>query len=492
LHPGIEVIGDFGYEIKGNQGIPMAYTIHDFGVTRTTDQTRKEFNFDTGGEFLIESIFLPLLQFSIALSGSGISEHRRLIERLNNYAMAGIVVRDDNIGRVALTTTGRASVTYEPGEKELKILAKGVEVLGKMWFALGARRIIISHRSMSIVENEADILKLVDKVLTYPNNLLLGSAHPQSGNKIGTSQSDSVVDSDCKVHGFTNLFVCDASVFPTSVGVNPQITVMTVASIIASRIIKDWDNKYDNIPLSKSLGNACAISQPMYCLRANLSDLFNSVNSQFDTQMLVNAPATAAVAVNDKVQGGGGENWKFDSETLIISNNSHWKGIFPRDSDIQNTLTLYFGGFWKRFTKSESGNITGITHPFEVQVFARNKATDKELNGFGKVILLEYLDAPYNLFYDVLKIVDENTILGKAFLGRPNHGGREILTFSMSRKYPLEFMTEEDHEMLYNKMNKPTLESLLGIWEGQLVSDSTWSDLYSGSNIILTTKMGRL
>ncbi len=54
LHPGIEVIGDFDYEIKGNQGIPMAYTVHDFGVTRHSDQTRKEYNFDDGGEFLIE------------------------------------------------------------------------------------------------------------------------------------------------------------------------------------------------------------------------------------------------------------------------------------------------------------------------------------------------------------------------------------------------------------------------------------------------------
>lgn len=61
LHPGIEVIGDFDYEIKGNQGIPMAYTVHDFGVTRDSDETRKEYNFDAG-EFLIESIFLPLLQ----------------------------------------------------------------------------------------------------------------------------------------------------------------------------------------------------------------------------------------------------------------------------------------------------------------------------------------------------------------------------------------------------------------------------------------------
>ena len=80
---------------------------------------------------MIESIFLPLLQFSIALSAGGAVEHRNLIQRYNNYAMAGIVVRDDNVGRVALTNTGRASVRYEPSQKELKAIAKGVEVSGK-------------------------------------------------------------------------------------------------------------------------------------------------------------------------------------------------------------------------------------------------------------------------------------------------------------------------------------------------------------------------
>jgi choline dehydrogenase-like flavoprotein len=244
LHPGIQVLGDFDYEIKGNQGIPMAYTVHDFGITRKTDETRNEYNFENEGEFLIESIFLPLLQFSIAISASGLGQHRMLIERFNNYSMAGIVVRDGNIGRVALTSIGRASVSYELTEKELKILAKGVEVLGKMWFRLGARRIIIPHRGLSIIEREEDIPKLIGKILLDPKNLLLGSAHPQSGNRMGTNPVDSVVDSNCVVHGLRNLFVCDASVFPTSVGVNPQITVMAIASIIAARIIKDWDDKY--------------------------------------------------------------------------------------------------------------------------------------------------------------------------------------------------------------------------------------------------------
>ncbi len=40
-----------------------------------------------------------------------------------------------------------------------------------------------------------------------------------------------------------------------------------------------------------------------------------------------------------------------------------------------------------------------------------NTATVRNLDGFGKVILLEYTDPPFNQFYDVLKIVNDNTIL---------------------------------------------------------------------------------
>ena len=105
FHPGIQVIGDFDYEIKGNEGIPMAYTVHDFGVTRRGDETIKKYNYD-GCEFLLESIFLPLMQFSIALSASGLSRHQSLIQRFNNYSMAGVVVRDANLGRVSLTDFG--------------------------------------------------------------------------------------------------------------------------------------------------------------------------------------------------------------------------------------------------------------------------------------------------------------------------------------------------------------------------------------------------
>jgi choline dehydrogenase-like flavoprotein len=122
---------------------------------------------------------------------------------------------------------------------------------------------------LSSIDREEDIPKLVDKIFNDPKNLLLGSAHPQSGNKIGTSEL-TLVDSDCKIHGFKNLFVCYASVFPTSVGVNPQITVMIVASIVASRIVKDLENKYANISLTNNLDlrvqlyNQCIVLELTY------------------------------------------------------------------------------------------------------------------------------------------------------------------------------------------------------------------------------------
>jgi choline dehydrogenase-like flavoprotein len=52
-----------------------------------------------------------------------------------------------------------------------------------------------------------------------------GGGHIMGTTKMGTSRSDSVVDKDCKVHGYSNLFVAGSSVFTTAGGVNPTLTI---------------------------------------------------------------------------------------------------------------------------------------------------------------------------------------------------------------------------------------------------------------------------
>jgi choline dehydrogenase-like flavoprotein len=61
------------------------------------------------------------------------------------------------------------------------------------------------------------------------SDITLGTGHPQGGNILSRDKSIGVVDEQLKVYGYDNLFIADASVFPTAVGVNPQITVMTFA-----------------------------------------------------------------------------------------------------------------------------------------------------------------------------------------------------------------------------------------------------------------------
>jgi len=64
-----------------------------------------------------------------------------------------------------------------------------------------------------------------------------GSAHPQGGNPMSSDANVGVVGSDFAVHGLENLFVCDASIFPSSVTVNPISTVMAIADYAAPRIL---------------------------------------------------------------------------------------------------------------------------------------------------------------------------------------------------------------------------------------------------------------
>ena len=112
----------------------------------------------------------------------------------------------------------------------------------------------------------------------------------------------------------------------------------------------------------------------MYCLRDNLSKLFDSISTKYDAQMLVNS-------TNDKAEEAIGS---LILNTLMISNNSHWKGIFPRDTDIRNTLTLYFGGFWKRFKKECMVPLLEPLIHLKSPVFARNKASEKNLKDLAK------------------------------------------------------------------------------------------------------------
>ena len=85
------------------------------------------------------------------------------------------------------------------------------------------------YAQTNLVSDQPGKATFVDNLVTLAGGTNIGSAHPQGGNRMGGIPGDYVVDSHSKAYGIDNLFVCDASVFPTSIGVNPQLTVMALA-----------------------------------------------------------------------------------------------------------------------------------------------------------------------------------------------------------------------------------------------------------------------
>ena len=126
LHPSVLMVGQFPYEIKPNQGIPMGYAIHDFGVNRRQEATRTEFG-AAGGEFMIESITLPMMEFSMGMPGSPL-EHQEFLAKFNHLAIAGMLTRDLTRGRVSLVDGNQMSFVYEIGPEDRQSLAKASEV----------------------------------------------------------------------------------------------------------------------------------------------------------------------------------------------------------------------------------------------------------------------------------------------------------------------------------------------------------------------------
>ena len=123
------------------------------------------------------------------------------------------------------------------------------------------------------------IPRLVNAIRENPDGLRVGSAHPQGGNRMGIDPEKAVVDSDCLAFGFKNLYVCDASVFPTALGVNPQLTVMALGSLVADKIIVNWPL---DVQIPDSLGDTCDISQLHNCSSESVGEMFAVTSHRSD------------------------------------------------------------------------------------------------------------------------------------------------------------------------------------------------------------------
>lgn len=179
-------------------------------------------------DYVMETWFNPVLSQALAMPG-WFSDHRRNMLRYAHMAATGVIVGSQSNATVQKALLGGADVVYTPKPADLERLLEGLKLAGRIYLEAGAKRVMpatFSYHSFT----EPDQLERLSEIVTDSSDIQLGTGHPQGGNALGTDPADSVVDPHTfRVHGVENLYLCDASVFPTTIGVNPQMTVMALA-----------------------------------------------------------------------------------------------------------------------------------------------------------------------------------------------------------------------------------------------------------------------
>jgi choline dehydrogenase-like flavoprotein len=184
--------------------------------------------------FALETWYNPIVTQALVMPG-WFEQHTLNMLRYPNMTCVGAVV-----GSQTNATVGRAPftglpITYVPDRQDLRALVDGLKLAGRIMLAAGALRVMPT--TMRYYEiTQADQLDQLDALAEDDIDLSINSAHPQGGNRLGRDRERSVADPSCRVHGFENLFVCDASIFPCPITVNPQLTVMALAHYAAPAI----------------------------------------------------------------------------------------------------------------------------------------------------------------------------------------------------------------------------------------------------------------
>lgn len=167
------------------------------------------------------------------------------MRRFSRTAHVFALARDRGSGTVGSSQAGR-TVHYPLHPLDHESLLDGGEAALRVLIAAGASEIGTHHRHgdrlvLTQDTSAADVDEFLRRVRSRGVEQLgtpLCSAHQMGSCRMGMDPSTSVVGPTGETWDVAGLFVADASVFPSAVGINPMITVQSVAYCISHAIMR--------------------------------------------------------------------------------------------------------------------------------------------------------------------------------------------------------------------------------------------------------------
>ncbi len=224
IHPATGVTGRFPHEIRAWRGVLQSYLIE----TLAEDGVLMEATFPPPS--------LGYAEAGMTLDGHG---RKELLGHIGQLATLGLLVSDTSEGRLLHIGRDRSPLLfYNLNDADRYRTLRGMKLAAEILLAAGATEVVPMLEGVGPLRSRAEVAACFSR--DWPaSRLQLSAYHPMGTARIG-KPGQGVVDGWGAVHGVQRLVVCDACVFPTSLTVNPQVTIMAFAHRAAERILETW------------------------------------------------------------------------------------------------------------------------------------------------------------------------------------------------------------------------------------------------------------
>ena len=219
IHPACWVGARYEEEVRGWEGVMQSFYV---------DQWEHE-------KILLEATFTPLAFGGAWLLGAGAEHQRRMLD-FGHVGSIGVHLCDESAGRVRLGAEGSLRASYRLTAADARRLAFGIARAAEVHFAAGATEVYPNVGRVGVLK--PGDLAAFEAAALRPAELRLEAFHPMGTARIAADPRAGACDTRGAVHGVQCLYVADGSLFPTSVGVNPMMTILAFAKQVARGVVE--------------------------------------------------------------------------------------------------------------------------------------------------------------------------------------------------------------------------------------------------------------
>jgi choline dehydrogenase-like flavoprotein len=217
IHPACWVGARYEEDVRGWEGVMQSFYVDEWEPERV----------------LLEATFTPLPFGGAWLQGTG-REHQEAMLQFGRIGSIGVQLQDLSTGRVGIGRDGSLKATYGLSREDTDAVTFGIARAAEVHFAAGATEVYPNIARAGVLKPN----KLAEFEATEfkPSELRLEAFHPLGTARIAADPREGVCGPDGSVNGVDGLYVADASLFPSAVGVNPMMTIIAFAKRVAAGV----------------------------------------------------------------------------------------------------------------------------------------------------------------------------------------------------------------------------------------------------------------